>query len=165
VICAPQNGQVIKTSKAGIGETVKDGDLLLEIVPQSFDFAVEIFVDAVDLPLLNKTQKVRLQFDGFPAIVFSGWPNSSYGTFGGKIAAIDPSISLNGKFRAWVVPDESEKSWPKNLRYGSGAKGIALLKDVPVIYELWRKLNGFPPEYYSKTAVSETKIKGKKNEK
>lgn len=165
VICAPQNGQVIKTSKAGIGETVKEGDLLLEIVPQSFDFAVEIFVDAVDLPLLNKNQKVRLQFDGFPAIVFSGWPNSSYGTFGGKIAAIDPSISLNGKFRTWVVPDESEKSWPKNLGYGSGAKGIALLKDVPVIYELWRKLNGFPPEYYTKTVVLENKTKGKKNEK
>jgi len=110
VICAPQNGQVIKTSKAGIGETVKEGDLLLEIVPKNFDFAVEIFVDAVDLPLLNKNQKVRLQFDGFPAIVFSGWPNSSYGTFGGKIAAIDPSISLNGKFRTWVIPDESEKS-------------------------------------------------------
>lgn len=148
VITAPQSGQVIKTSKAGIGETVKEGDPLLEIVPVVFDVAVEIFVEPVDLPLLNKGQKVRLQFDGFPAIVFSGWPNSSYGTFGGKIAAVDPSISINGKFRAWVVPDETEKPWPGQLRYGSGAKGIALLKDVPVIYELWRKLNGFPPEYY-----------------
>lgn len=165
VIIAPQTGQVIKTSKAGIGETVKEGDPLLEIVPQSFDFAVEIFVDAVDLPLLNKNQKVRLQFDGFPAIVFSGWPNSSYGTFGGKIAAIDPSMGLNGKFRTWVIPDKSEKKWPEKLSYGSGAKGIALLKDVPIIYELWRKLNGFPPEYYTKTTASENKVKGKENEK
>lgn len=149
IIIAPQTGQVIRTSKAGIGETVKEGDPLLEIVPVQFEEAVEIFIDPFDLPLINKGQKVRLQFDGFPAIVFSGWPNSSYGTFGGKIATVDPSISVNGKFRAWVIPDETEKPWPNMLRYGSGAKGIALLKDVAVIYELWRKLNGFPPEYYT----------------
>lgn len=148
VIIAPQSGQVIRTSKAGIGETLKEGDPLLEIVPLVFDVAVEIFVDPVDLPLINKGQKVRLQFDGFPAIVFSGWPASSYGTFGGKISAVDPSIGTNGKFRAWVVPDEKDKPWPGQIKFGSGAKGIALLKDVPVLYELWRQLNGFPPEYY-----------------
>ena len=165
VIIAPQAGQVINTTKAGLGETVKEGDKLLEIVPIAFDVAVEIFVDAFDLPLLNKGQKVRLQFDGFPAIVFSGWPNSSYGTFGGKISAIDPSISINGKFRAWVIPDENAKPWPAQIRFGSGAKGIALLKDVPVIYELWRKLNGFPPEYYTNKNIKTTISKDKKNEK
>jgi multidrug resistance efflux pump len=149
VITAPQSGQVIKTSKSGIGETLKEGDPLLEIVPLIFDVAVEIFVDPVDLPLVNKGQKVRLQFDGFPAIVFSGWPASSYGTFGGKISAVDPSISTNGKFRVWVVPDKKDKPWPGQIKYGSGAKGIALLKDVPVLYEMWRQLNGFPPEYYA----------------
>ena len=151
VIIAPQSGQVIKTTKAGMGETVKEGETLLEIVAVNFNAAVEIFIDPVDLPLIVKGQKVRLQFDGFPAIVFSGWPNSSYGTFGGKIIAIDPSISPNGKFRAWVSADKNEKPWPKNLSYGSGAKGIALLKDVPIFYELWRQLNGFPPEYYTTT--------------
>lgn len=149
VITAPQSGQVIRTSKAGIGETLKEGDPLLEIVPLTFDVAVEIFVDPVDLPLINKGQKVRLQFDGFPAIVFSGWPASSYGTFGGKISAVDPSISSNGKFRVWVIPDEKENPWPEQIKFGSGAKGIALLNDVPILYELWRNLNGFPPEYYA----------------
>ena len=156
IIIAPQSGQVIRTSKAGIGETVKEGDPLLEIVPIAFEEAVEIYIDPFDLPLVNKGQKVRLQFDGFPAIVFSGWPNSSYGTFGGKIATVDPSISKNGKFRAWVIPDEKEKPWPPRLSYGSGAKGIALLKDVPIIYELWRKLNGFPPEYYTSSNINTT---------
>lgn len=165
IIIAPQSGQVIRTSKAGIGETVKEGDELMEIVPTVFDEAVEIFILPVDLPLINKGQKVRLQFDGFPAIVFSGWPNSSFGTFGGKIAAIDPSISTNGKFRAWVVPDKNEKPWPTLLNYGSGAKGIALLKDVPVIYELWRQLNGFPPEYYTSGNSSNNKVTEKKDTK
>jgi hypothetical protein len=31
---------------------------------------------------------------------------------------------------------------------GTGAQGIALLKDVPIWYELWRNINGFPPDYY-----------------
>lgn len=165
IIIAPQSGQVIRTTKAGMGETVKEGEPLLEIVPVSFNAAVEIFIAPVDLPLIVKGQKVRLQFDGFPAIVFSGWPNSSYGTFGGKITAIDPSISANGKFRAWVTPDENDKPWPQQLSYGLGAKGIALLKDVPVFYELWRKLNGFPPEYYSETDNNDKKQKDKKSEK
>ena len=167
VIVAPQSGQVIRTTKAGMGETVKEGDPLLEIVPVKFSPAVEIFIDPVDLPLIVKGQKVRLQFDGFPAIVFSGWPNSSYGTFGGKIAAVDPSISSNGKFRAWVTQDPNDKLWPESISYGTGAKGIALLKDVPVFYELWRQINGFPPEYYtsSDNKSDNKKQKDKKSEK
>jgi hypothetical protein len=31
---------------------------------------------------------------------------------------------------------------------GTGAQAIALLKNVPVWYELWRNINGFPPDYY-----------------
>ncbi|MDA9555361.1 HlyD family secretion protein [Pelobium sp.] len=164
-IIAPQSGQVIRTTKAGIGETVKDGETLLEIVPTKFETAVEIYIDPLDLPLIQKGQKVQLQFDGFPAIVFSGWPNSSYGTFGGKIVAVDPSIGANGKFRAWVTPDENEGPWPEKLRYGSGARGMALLNDVPIYYELWRKLNGFPPEYYTVNQSSSKKDKKAKDEK
>jgi len=39
---------------------------------------------------------------------------------------------------------------------GGGANGIALLKDVAIGYELWRNINGFPPEYY-KAKEAETK--------
>ncbi len=153
VIKAPQAGQVIRTIKAGLGETVKEGEQLMQIVPVTFDAAVEMYIAPVDMPLINLGQKVRLQFDGFPAIIFSGWPQASYGTFGGKVSAIDPSIDESGKFRIWITPDGT-KPWPKEIRYGGGTQGIALLKDVPVIYELWRKLNGFPPEYYAKDTKS-----------
>jgi hypothetical protein len=118
-------------------------------------------IPAVDMPLVQKGQQVRLQFDGFPAIVFSGWPQASYGTFGGTVTAIDPSVDSNGKFKIWVVPD-SKKQWPAQLRYGGGVKGIALLKDVPIVYELWRQLNGFPAEYYKPGDEAETKQKNEK---
>lgn len=158
-ITAPQSGQITKAKKAGIGEVVKEGDMIVEIVPDKIEYAVEMFVEPMDLPLISKGQKVRFIFDGFPAIVFSGWPNTSYGTFGGIVTAIESSVSHNGKFRVLVAEDPNDKPWPRLLRMGGGASGIALLKDVPIYYELWRNINGFPPEYYKPT---EDKTKEKK---
>ena len=147
-ITAPQSGQVTKAKKAGIGEMVKEGEMMVEIVPDHVQYAVEMFIEPMDLPLISTGQKVSFIFDGFPVIVFSGWPKSSYGTFGGKVNAIETSVSYNGKFRVLVVEDTEEKKWPEQLRMGSGANGIALLKDVRIYYEIWRTINGFPPEYY-----------------
>jgi HlyD family secretion protein len=147
-ITAPQTGQIVRAKKAGIGEILKDGEMIVEIVPSDIDYAIEMFVRPVDLPLLARGQKVRLLFDGFPAIVFSGWPEASYGTFGGEVAAIENSLSSNGSYRVLIKEDTSDKQWPTQLMMGTGAQGIALLKDVPIWYELWRNINGFPPEYY-----------------
>jgi multidrug resistance efflux pump len=148
VILAPQAGQIVQAKKAGIGEILKDGERIAVIVPDRMDYAVEMFVRPVDLPLINIGQDVRFMFDGFPAIVFSGWPNNSYGTFSGKIVAFENTISDNGMFRVLVAEDNSVKKWPYQLKLGSGAQGITLLKDVPIWYELWRNINGFPPDYY-----------------
>jgi len=148
-LLAPQTGQIIKAKKAGINEIVKEGEMIVEIVPNSFLYAVELFVKPMDLALINKGQDVRLQFDGYPAIVFSGWPNSSYGTFAGKISAIETNRNENGQFRVLIIPDQKEKNWPSNLKIGTGAQGFALLNDVPIWYELWRQLNGFPPDFYT----------------
>jgi multidrug resistance efflux pump len=156
-LIAPQTGQIIKAKKAGINEIVKEGEMIVEIVPNSFLYAVELFVKPMDLALLNKGQDVRLQFDGYPAIVFSGWPNSSYGTFAGKISAIETNRNENGQFRVLIIPDEKDKKWPSNLKIGTGAQGFALLNNVPIWYELWRQLNGFPPDFYK------VEIKGKDN--
>lgn len=148
IILAPQDGQIVQAKKAGIGEILKDGERITVIVPDRLDYAVEMFVRPIDLPLISIGQKVRFMFDGFPAIVFSGWPNNSYGTFGGKIVAFENTIGTNGMFRVLVAEDKTDKEWPYQLKIGSGAQGIALLKDVPIWYELWRNINGFPPDYY-----------------
>jgi multidrug resistance efflux pump len=147
-VTAPQKGQVVKAKKAGIGEILKEGEMIVEIVPTDTKRAIEMFVRPVDLPLLAKGQKVRILFDGFPAIVFSGWPQASYGTFGGVVAAVESNVSENGQFRILIKEDTADKRWPDLLMMGTGALGIALLKDVPIWYELWRNINGFPPEYY-----------------
>lgn len=146
---APQDGYINKVIKGGIGETFKEGEKLVNIMPAYIDLAVESYVKPIDLPLLHKGEKVRIRFDGWPAIVFSGWPNVSYGTYGGKVVAIENFISENGKYRVLLAPDEDDHPWPPALRVGSGANTLALLEDVPIWYEIWRHLNGFPPNYYT----------------
>jgi multidrug resistance efflux pump len=147
-LLAPQDGQVTQAAKSGINEIVKEGEKIAEIIPTQVEHAVEMFVRPFDLPLLSKGQTVRFLFDGYPAIVFSGWPKASYGTFSGKIVAIESSTSDNGMFRILVSPDTTVKPWPITLKMGAGAYGIALLNTVPVWYELWRNVNGFPPNFY-----------------
>jgi hypothetical protein len=120
-------------------------------MPTNYDLGVEIYIEPIDLPLVKIGEKVRLQFDGWPAIVFSGWPNASHGTYGGEIYAIDQHISANGKYRILVQQDPNDHQWPDALRYGSGTSSMILLTDVPIWYELWRKINGFPPDYYKGT--------------
>ena len=152
IILAPQDGQITQAKKAGLGEVIKEGEDLMSIVPPRVNYAVEMFVRPLDLPLISKGQKVRFMFDGFPAIIFSGWPNQSYGTFGGKIVAMENSISPNGMFRVLVSEDLQDRPWPDQVKIGGGAQGIALLKNVPIWYELWRNINGFPPDYYQATS-------------
>lgn len=147
-ITAPQDGFINKAIKAGIGESFKEGEQLVNIMPSNFELAVEMYVRPIDLPLIHKGENVRVQFDGWPSIVFSGWPNVSYGTYGAKIVAIENFISANGMYRVLLKPDPDDVAWPEAIRIGSGARSLALLNDVPIWFEFWRQINSFPPDYY-----------------
>ena len=160
-LIAPQNGQLVKAKKSGINEMVKEGDMIAEIVPTTFNYAAELFISPMDLVLVNKGQRVTLIFDGFPAMVFSGWPAASYGIFVGEVTAVETNLSENGKFRVLVTQNSTERQWPSELKIGTGVQGFALLKNVSIWYELWRQINGFPPEYYKKASSSKPEIKKK----
>ncbi|MDX6747312.1 biotin/lipoyl-binding protein [Polaribacter sp. PL03] len=161
-VTSPQNGYINKALKGGIGGTFKEGESLVGIMPEKYDLAVETYVRPIDLPLLHIGEKVRVQFDGWPAIVFSGWPNASYGTYGARVVAIENFISDNGKYRVLLAADEKDNTWPTAIRVGSGARTIALLEDVPIWFELWRQLNSFPPNYYQPEGSKKGKSDAKK---
>ena len=146
-ITAPQDGYVTRAIKMGIGESVKEGEAVFTFIPKEYELAAEIYVEPLDLPLIHEGNHVRLQFDGWPAVVFSGWPKLSLNTYGGKIVAYDKAAKSNGKFRVLVAPEDDE-NWPTLLRLGTGVRGVALFKKVSVWYEIWRELNGFPPDFY-----------------
>ena len=147
-IKAPQDGFINRAIQKGIGETFSAGTKIVSIMPINIEMAVETFVRPIDLPLLHPGENLRIIFDGWPAIFFSGWPNLSYGTYGGKVVAVERTISDNGKFRVLIKPNSDEQEWPEVIRAGSGARTIALLNNVPIWYEMWRQINGFPPDYY-----------------
>jgi hypothetical protein len=107
---------------------------------------VELKLQPNDMPLVDVGETVNFVFDGWPTIIFSGWPQLSFGTFSGKVVAIDNSLSMNGKFRVLVAEDGEE--WPPLLRIGAGCNTLALLQDVPIWWETWRQINSFPPNYY-----------------
>ena len=148
-LTAPQKALITKAIVSGIGENIKEGEAVVDLLPLNYAVAAEIYVQPVDLPLMHIGATARLEFDGWPALVFSGWPNTSFGTFSAKVVAIDNVITPEkGGYRILLVPSDEDRLWPNQLRFGSGARGIMLLNDVPVWYEIWRQLNGFPPEYY-----------------
>ncbi|GLR19540.1 HlyD family secretion protein [Portibacter lacus] len=160
-ITAPQSGYITKTLKKGIGETVKEGIDIATIMPSNYKLAVEIYARPQDIPLLSTGETVQLRFDGWPAIVISGWPESSTGVFSGTIVALDKFINENGYYRILISPNIEKKDWPEKLSIGTGVNAFILLKKVPIWYEVWRQLNGFPPDFYTAEKVSTKELKRK----
>lgn len=157
---SPSTG-IIQAIRGQAGtKAVKEGDLLFEVVPTTEDLAVELTVRGVDTPLIEVGKPVRLQFEGWPAIQFVGWPSVAVGTFPGKVIAINPTDSGKGIFKIIVGPDNdlktenssqddadrTENGWPDSryLRQGVRANGWVILNQVPLGFEIWRQMNGFP---------------------
>lgn len=161
-IVAPQNGFITNITKAGIGEVFNEGETIVTIMPVDYELAVEMYVKPVDISLFEIGQKTRIVFDGWPSIIFDGWPNVTFGTFGGIVVAIDRYISDNGKYRVMVAPDKEDAFWPEEINVGSGAQTISLLNTVPVWFELWRQLNGFPEYFYTRKPNKVDKKEAKK---
>ena len=142
---APQNGVVSRIYIRGIGENIKAGTPIAELFPTSDDRAVEVYVRAMDMPLLREGHLGQIEFEGFPALAISGEPGLTFGTYDAHVAVIQQTPESNGMFRVLLRPSEE---WPERLPFGTGARAYILLDEVPVWYELWRQINGFPAEAY-----------------
>lgn len=155
LVTAPRDGTVQQVVVNSQSQVISQGQLLMVIIPDTEQRAVELMVDGLDAALIMPGSRVRLEFEGWPAVQISGWPDVALGTFAGKVAFVDASDDGTGSFRVMVLPDESVQPWPsaRFLRQGGSAKGWILLDEVRIGYELWRVLNGFPPRIPSPDAV------------
>ena len=147
IIYAPTDGVIFRIAVQPGGAVVKSGEEIASIVPDVSSVVVELWVDGNDMPLISPGRKVRLQFEGWPAVQFVGWPSVAVGTYGGIVRLVDPTDDGKGKFRLLIGPDPGDLAWPDGqyLRQGVRAKGWVLLNNVPVAAEVWRQINGFPP--------------------
>ena len=165
---APRDGIVYRL-RATEGTFLKAGSPLCSIVPEVNQYVAELWIDGNDMPLLierktdsdgtivQKGSPVRLQFEGWPAIQFVGWPSVAVGTFGGEVIFVDAIDNGQGQFRVLIAPDPDQISrsdgeeqiipWPASpiMRQGIQTQGWILLERVPLWFEVWRQLNGFPP--------------------
>lgn len=147
---APQEGVVSRIYIRGIGENISGGTPIAELFPISDDRAVEVYVRAMDMPLLREGHIGQIEFDGYPALAIGGQPGLNFGTFSGRVSVISQTPEPNGTFRVLLRPIED---WPHRLPFGTGARSFILLDEVPVWYEIWRQINGFPAEVYEPAAV------------
>lgn len=147
IIKAPFDGFIVQITPNLGTAILKEGDPICTIVPYTKDRSVQIWLDGNDAPLVEPGRHVRLQFEGWPAVQFAGWPSVAVGTFGGDVVSVDATDNGNGKFRILIRPDPNEPAWPTDrfLRQGVRANAWVLLNRVPLWYEVWRNLNGFPP--------------------
>ncbi|MGD9573319.1 MAG: HlyD family secretion protein, partial [Thermoleophilia bacterium] len=99
---APRDGYVVQAVRAGVGEVLKEGEAMVTIMPANPPLAVALQVRPMDVPLLSPGRKVRLQFDGWPALQVAGWPSVAVGTFGGVIQVVDQVVSPGGTYRVLV---------------------------------------------------------------
>jgi len=150
-VTAPQKGFITQAVKTGIGEIIKEGTHIVNILPYDIQIGIEMYVRPINMPLINKGNPVRVVFDGWPALVISGWPGTSVGSYPGRVWAIDRIPRKDGTYRILIEPAPEGKPWPKFLAMNSGAEAIALFQTVTLGYEMWRILNGFPPDFYAKS--------------
>jgi multidrug resistance efflux pump len=145
-IYAPVDGVIFRLDVQPGSAVVKTGDGIASIVPEVSQPVAELWIHGNDLPLVQQGKKVRLQFEGWPAIQFAGWPSVAVGTFGGVVKLVDPTDDGKGKFRILVEQDPADEAWPsaRYLRQGVKTKGWVLLNTVPLGFEVWRQFNGFP---------------------
>lgn len=183
-VVAPRDGIVFRVT-ATEGTFLKAGSPLCTIVGETQNRMVELWMNGNDMPLIQSREvdangkvikpgsPVRIQFEGWPAIQFVGWPSAAIGTFGGEVVLVDPTDNGKGQFRvlAAEVPDvrnglggeERIHQWPgaRWLRQGVRANGWVLLQRVPLWFEIWRQVNGFPPAL-SDGVIAETTGEKKK---
>ncbi len=150
LITAPRDGTILRINAGDAATTISAGDPVATFQPEGAERVAELFIDGRDVALVKPGAEVRLVFEGWPVVQFSGWPSIAVGTFIGEVISIDPAAQANGQFRVLVgEPEGLEHPWPDitYIRFGAAVRGWILLETVPLGFELWRQLNNFPPRF------------------
>ncbi len=166
-VTAPRDGMILEVPTTD-GSYLKPGDLICVLIPNTEKRFVEVMVDGNDVALIQPRKvengevipgsPARLVFEGWPAIQAIGWPQLAVGTYGGEVMFIDPTDDGKGKFRVVIAPNEDivdrndgkgpqKVPWPDGerwLRQGVQANAWVMLDEVPLWFEIWRQINGFP---------------------
>jgi multidrug resistance efflux pump len=166
VVVAPRDG-IVFSVQATPGSYLVPRAPICVIIPETESRMIELWLDGNDMPLatpretgadgvvLRPGSDVRVQFEGWPAVAIIGPFRAPRGTFGGEVVFVDATDNGKGRFRVVVAPKPDTvmldgkpqpEDWPDRavLRQGVRAQGWVLSAQVPLWYEAWRRVNGFP---------------------
>jgi len=171
LVVAPRDGTIMHVEAGDVATMVSAGQALATFMPAGTERVVEIYLEGRDIGLVHPGRKARLQFDGWPAFQFSGLPEFAVGTFAAEVVFVEPNARVDGSFRVLLAEDKLEAGcfgvdmrpglnvagncgWPPEsfVRLGASVQGWVLLETVPLGYELWRRMNNFPPVNAAVTA-------------
>ncbi|WP_026009253.1 HlyD family secretion protein [Sphingomonas sp. HT-1] len=150
IVRAPRDGRIQSLNAAASATLVSAGTELATLTPEgNTERVVELMIDGRDIALVRPGRRVRLEFEGWPAIQISGWPTAAWGLFDGRVRSIDPAAMPTGLFRVLIEPMPGTRAWPSDrfVRLGAKTRGWVQGETVAVGYELWRQLNDFPLEF------------------
>lgn len=144
---APTDGVIQNIYVGENSAMISSGTVVAQLVPETQERTVELFMNGRDLPFMKVGQDVRLQFEGWPILqFFTGLPELSSGTFLGTVRIIDASDDGRGNFRLIVAKNDAAP-WPapELLRQGVRTRGWVQMNQVPLWFEVWRQVNDLPP--------------------
>jgi multidrug efflux pump subunit AcrA (membrane-fusion protein) len=149
LVRAPRDGVVQQLLVGDIGTFVKEGEVLMTFAPSDTREVVELFVDGRDVIFIDAGRRVRLEFEGWPAVQVSGWPSIARGFFDGVVYSVDAAPAPSGLYRVLVLPAADRDDWPPapTIRLGAKTRGWVMMETVTIGYEIWRQLNDFPLEF------------------
>jgi multidrug efflux pump subunit AcrA (membrane-fusion protein) len=165
LVTAPRDGRVQSLNAEAGGALISAGTVLAMIAPEQIERAVELYVDGRDIPLVQPGRPVRLEFEGFPAFQFSGWPAFAVGIYDGQVRSVDPTPRTDGLFRVLVEPRPGATPWPDRRFVRQGGKVLGWIQgdNVTVGYELWRQLNDFPLNFGQDQVARKEEAKAEKS--
>lgn len=142
---ASRDGYPLRILKNDADSYIKQGEALIHFAPKVTKRVLLVKIRAIDMPLIKKGLKVRIQFFGWPSLQVSGWPKITYGTFGGIVDKLDPIAHEEGVFYAYITQDPNDP-WPdaEVLKVGTKANAWIRLSTVAIGYEMWRLHNALP---------------------
>ena len=115
LIKAPSDGTLIRFNVFDQGKAVKQGDELFTIGPHTWEAAVELRISADDATRVQQGDRVRLQFEGWPAV------GKVLGIFEGAVISIDPADGDSGRFRV-LIKEAGNNPWPDNRYLRPGVR-------------------------------------------
>lgn len=104
MIKAPSDGVLVQLNVHQRGQALREGDELFTIGPHTWESAVEVWVSGNDAPLVQRGDRVRLEFEGWPAVEPAGF-------YGGEVLSLDPNADGSGKFRV-LIKEDNKNPWP-----------------------------------------------------